>query len=113
MEEIANRSSLENVSREVPEFQTLTQEAIKEKTRGFIAPLTRQLEELIQLVQGMTTSRHQDSYPRTELSTTSGTAIPQSDSMQKDKRANRLTHKRVNFTYPIREEFVSVWVWGS
>ena len=69
----------ENVEGEVPEFQKLTLEAVNEQIRGFIAPLTRQLEELIRLVQGLTTSRHPHSYPRTELGTTSGTAMPQSD----------------------------------
>ena len=77
-EEIENRSSLENASREVPEFQTLTQETVNEQIRGFIAPLTRQLEELTRLVQGRTTSRHPNFYPRTELGTTSGTVMPQS-----------------------------------
>ena len=78
-EESATRSSSENVEGEIPEFQTLTQEAVNEQIRGFIAPLTRQLEELTRLVQAMTTSRHPNSYPRTELGTTSGTAMPQSD----------------------------------
>ena len=39
-EEIANRNSSENVV-ENPEMQTLTQEAVDEQIRGFIAPLTR------------------------------------------------------------------------
>ena len=78
-EELANRSSAENVEGEVPSFQTLTQEAVKEQVRGFIAPLTRQLEELTRLLQGMTISRHPNSYPRTERGTTSRTAMPQSD----------------------------------
>ena len=79
-EEIGNRSSPENVEGETPEFQMLTQEAVNEQFRGFIAPLTIQLEELTRLVQGITTSRHPNSYPRTELGFTSGTAMPQSDS---------------------------------
>ena len=78
-EEIANRSSSENIEGEIPEFQTLTQEVVNEHIRGFFDPLTRQIEELTRLVQGMTTSRHQTSYPRTELGTTSGTAMPQSE----------------------------------
>ena len=77
-EEIANRRSSENVGREVPEFQTLIQEPVNEQIRGFIAPLTHQLEELTRLVQGMTTLRHPNPYPKTELGTTSGTAVPQS-----------------------------------
>ena len=56
--EIANRISSENVEGEVPGFQTLTQEAVNEQIRGFIAPLIRQVEELARLAQGMTTSRH-------------------------------------------------------
>ena len=78
-EKVANRSASENVEGEFPEFQTLTQEAVSEQIRGFIAPLTCQLEELTRLVQGMTTSRHPNSYPRTELGITSGTAWPRSD----------------------------------
>ena len=78
-EEIGDRSSSENVEGEVPEFQTLTQEAVNEQIRGFIAPLTRQLEELTWLVQGMTTSRHANFNPRTELGATSGSAMLQSD----------------------------------
>ena len=65
-EEIANRSSPENFEAEVPEFQTLTQEAVNEQIRVFIAPLSLQLEELTRLVQGMTTSRHPNSHPGTE-----------------------------------------------
>ena len=78
-EEIANGSLSEIVEREISEFQTLTQEAVIQQNRAFIAPLTRQLEELTRLVQGMTTSRHPNFYPRTELGITSGTAMPQSD----------------------------------
>ena len=79
MEESCNRNASENVEGEVPEPQTLIKEAVNEQIRGFIAPLTHQLEELTQLVPGMTTSGHPNSYPRTELSTTSGKAMPQSD----------------------------------
>ena len=78
-EEIANRRSSENLEGEVPEFQTLTQDAVNEQIRGFIVPLTHQLEEVTRLVQGMTTPRHPSSYPRTEFGNTSGSAMPQSD----------------------------------
>ena len=78
-EGIANRISSENVDREIPEFQTMTKEAFKEQIRGFIAPLMRQMEELTRLVQGMSTSWHQNSHTTTALGTTSGTAMPQSD----------------------------------
>ena len=78
-EEVVNGSPSENVEGEVSEFQTLTQEAVNEQIRGFIAPLTRQLEELTRLVQGTTISRHPNFYPKTKLGTTSGTAMPQSD----------------------------------
>ena len=69
----------ENVEGEVSEIQTLTQEAVNERIRGFIAPLTRQLEELSWLVQGMVTTQHPDHYPRIDFGTTSGTATNQSD----------------------------------
>ena len=78
-EETSNRSLSENVEGEVPEFQTLTQEVVNEQIRGFIAPLTRQPDELTRLVQGITTSRHRNSYPGIEFGTTSGTATPQAD----------------------------------
>ena len=78
-EEIANRSSSENVEGENPEIQTLTQEAVNEQIIGLIAALTRQLAEMTRLVQGFSTSRHPNSYPRTKLGTNSGTAMPQSD----------------------------------
>ena len=57
-EENTSGISSENVGREVFEIQTLTQEAANEQIRGFIAPLTRQLEKLTRLVQEMTTTRH-------------------------------------------------------
>ena len=80
-----NRNSPENVKRESPDIQTLTQEAVNEQIRGFIAPLIRHLEELTRLVQGISTSRHPNSYPRTDHGTTSGTAMPQSDTLDPGK----------------------------
>ena len=80
-EEITNGISSKNVKGEVSEIQTLTQEAVNEQIRRFITLLTRQLEKLTRLVQGMTTTRHPNYYPRTEFGTTSGTAISQSDTM--------------------------------
>ena len=77
-EENAIGISLENVKGEISEIQPLTQEAVNEQIRGLIAPLTRQLE-LIRLMQEMTNARHPNQYPRTEFGTTSGTAMPQSD----------------------------------
>ena len=79
-EEISNRFLSENVERENPEIQTLTQEAVNKQIRRFIAPLTRLLEESTRLVQGMSTSRHPNPYPRTELFTVSGTAMLHTDS---------------------------------
>ena len=55
-------------------------EAVNEQIRGFIAPLSRQLEELIGLVQGVVTTQHLDHYPRADFGTTSGTVTYQSDS---------------------------------
>ena len=78
-EKIANRSLSESVGGEIPEFKTLTKKAVNEQISGFIAPVTHQLEKLTRLVQGMFTSRHPNSYPRTELGTTSGTVMPHSD----------------------------------
>ena len=77
-------------------FRTLTQEAVNEQIRGFIAPVTHQLEELTRLVQGMTTSWHPNSYSRTELGTASGTAIPQSDTSQIPKK-RCFSEKRLSF----------------
>ena len=75
IEENATGNSSENVEGEVSEIQTLTQEAVNEQIRGFIAPLTRQLEEFTRLFQGLVTTQHPDHYPRTDFGTTSGTVI--------------------------------------
>ena len=45
----------QNVGEEVSEIQTLTQEVVNEQIKRFTVRLTRELEELTQLVQGMTT----------------------------------------------------------
>ena len=82
-EEIVNRSSPENIEGGNPAIQMLTQEAVNEQIRGFIAPLTCPPEELTRLVQIMSTSKHPSSHPRIELGTTSGTAMPQSGSVVK------------------------------
>ena len=99
-EEIANGNSSENVEREVSEIQTLTQVAVNEQIRGFISPLTRQLEELTRLVQGMTTSRRPNFYPTTDLGNTSDTAMPQSD-MWKSMRE----FYKFMITYPSEQKF--------
>ena len=98
--------SSENAEGEVSEIQPLTQEAVNEQIRGFIAPVTRQLEELTRVVQGMTTTRHPNHYPRTEFGTTSGTAISQSDNrtikdLAVDEKRNRelKQFKQYPFTY--------------
>ena len=94
-EEIANRSSSENVEGEIAEFQMLIQEAVREQVRGSTAPITRQLDDLTRLVQGMTTSRHPSSYSKTELGTTSGTAMPQSDIYRKPIVGPMLQHCQI------------------
>ena len=66
-------NSLENVEGEVSEVETLVQEEVNEQMRGFIPPLTRQLEELTRLVQGMVTTQHPDLYPKTDFGNISGT----------------------------------------
>ena len=50
--------SSENVGEDVSEIQTLTQKEVSEQIRGFVAPLTRQLEELTGLVQRIVTTPH-------------------------------------------------------
>ena len=80
-EEISNKSSSAKVERETRDFQTLTQEAVNEQNRWLIVPPTRQLEELTRLVQGTSISRHPKSYLKTELGTTSGTAMLHSDTV--------------------------------
>ena len=90
-EDLVNRSSSENVELENPENQTLTHEAVNKQIRGFIAHLTRQLEEFTRLVQGISTSRHPNSYPRTGFGTISGTAMPQSDMVT---GVHRTRHRR-------------------
>ena len=89
--------SSKNVEGELPEIQKLTQEAVNEQIRGFIAPLTHQLEELTRLVQAMTTTRHPNHYPRTEFGTTSGTATPQFDMVT---GVHRTWHRRRSMTSP-------------
>ena len=78
-EENVTGNSSENVEGEVFEIQTLTQEAVNEQIRAFVAPLTRKLEELTRLVQGMVTTPHPSHYPRTDFGATCGIATYQSD----------------------------------
>ena len=52
VEENRASSSSENTEEEFPEFRTFTE------IKGFIAPVTRQLEELTRLVQGIVTTLH-------------------------------------------------------
>ena len=56
--ENATGSSSENIEGVASEIQTLTQGAVNEHIRCLIAPLTRRLEELTRLVQGLTTTQH-------------------------------------------------------
>ena len=63
IEENVTGNSSEFVRREVSEIQTLTQESVNKRNKGFIAPLTRQLEELTRLVQGMVTTQHPATTP--------------------------------------------------
>ncbi len=84
IEENISTNSSKNVKGENYEIQILTQEAVNEQIGCFIVPLTRQLEELTRLVQGLVTTLHQDHYPRTDFSPTSGTATFQSDTRWSD-----------------------------
>ena len=68
-----------NVEEEILEIHTWTQEAVNLHIKGFIAPLKPPLEELIRMVQGNVTTPPPSHYPRTDYSSTSGTAAHQSD----------------------------------
>ena len=71
--------------------------------------LTNQLEELTQLVKGMTTTWHPNHYFRNELGTTSGKAMPQSDMLTgvhrtRDRRRSRTSHNTDDeTTYPAHD----------
>ena len=54
---------------EEPEFHTLTQEEVNEQIKSFVAPLTRQVEVLIHLVQGLSVASHPKHYPRADTDT--------------------------------------------
>ena len=73
VEENRSSTSSEKVEEEIPEIHTFTQEAVKEQIKGFISPLTRQVEEMIKLVQGMVTTLYLSPYSRADYITTSGT----------------------------------------
>ena len=75
VEENRAGNSSGNVEEEVPEIQTLTQEAVNEQFKGLIAPLTCQLKKLTQLVQGMVTTPRPSHFPRADYSTISGIVI--------------------------------------
>ena len=57
-------NSPETNENEDSEMRALTQEEIDEQIKSFIAPLTRQLEDLTRLVSGMTIASHLDYYER-------------------------------------------------
>ena len=75
IEENVTGNLSKRVEGELSEIQKLTQEAVSEQFRGFISPLTRQLEELTRLVQGMLIRPHPSHYTRTDFGTTSGSSI--------------------------------------
>ena len=79
IEENITGTSSENVKGEVSKIHTLTQKAVNDQFKGFIAPLTRQLEELIRLVLRMVITPHLSHYHRADFGTSSGTATYQSD----------------------------------
>ena len=71
---------LENTEEGVPQIRTLTQEVVNEQIKELIAALTKQLEDLTQLVQGMVIIPHWSHYPRIDYSAISGTAVHQQTS---------------------------------
>ena len=54
------------VKGEVLGSHTLTREAVNEQIKGFIAPLTRQLEELTRLVRTLLTTPHPSLFSRSD-----------------------------------------------
>ena len=103
------------VEEEVSEIQTFTQEAVNEQIKGFIAPLTRQLEKLNWLVQGMVTKPHPSHYPRTDFGTTSGTATHQSDYRESQclefKWKNDFSRK-TDKNLPSKHRLIRWWKWN-
>ena len=91
IEENVTGNLSKNVEGGVSEIQTLTQEAVNEQVREFIAPLTRQLEELTRLLQGMVTTQHPDHYRGIDFGTTSGTATHQSDTYEYQQNGSKST----------------------
>ena len=79
VKEIRTSTSSENVEEKIPAIQKLTQEAINEEHKKFLAPLTNQLEKMIWLARGMVTTPHRSHYPETDYSIFSGTATHQPD----------------------------------
>ena len=64
IEENVTGISSENVEGKISGFRTLTQEAVNEQIKGFIGPLTRQLEkQLTPLVQELVTMPHPSHSP--------------------------------------------------
>ena len=56
-------TSHETNEKENPEIHALRQDEAIKRIRSCIAPLTRQLKDLTQLVRGMTTASHLNMYP--------------------------------------------------
>ena len=73
-------NSAEKTEEEASEVRVLTQEAVNEQMKRFFAPpLTRQLEELTRLDQGLVTTPHPSHYPRANHSAISDAAVHQPD----------------------------------
>ena len=71
----------ENAEEEIPEARVLSQKPVNQQVKSFIAPLTRQLEELTRPSQGMATTQHSSHYPRAQYSAISGAAVHPDDNM--------------------------------
>ena len=74
-------NSSENTKEEVPEVCVLTQEAVNEHIKGYIASITKQLGKMTRLVQGMMTIPHPSHYPRADYSAISGAPVHQPDTV--------------------------------
>ena len=61
-------SASECIVEDESEAGILTQEEVNDQIRSYIDPLTKQLEDLIRLIQGMSRAKQPNNYPRAATS---------------------------------------------
>ena len=59
-------NSHDSSENEGAEIRASTQKKVNEQIKSFFAPLTRQLEDLTRLIQGITTGWHPNYHPRAD-----------------------------------------------